>query len=291
MDSLIDGIITGSDEYNPIKSNSQINAGNAIWSEDNDDEFANLIESVVKNGYLEDSTDQHQDMINRAIGYMKNATNLSPIHSSIQSGLAKIQKSKPNWVPRPLTMGAFFFGAYLPKDKYTTANKYCDPTAAFSIPNFQDQNQVCESNVVFFRNQNVAVELNNNNSVCVVHLNSDHPSSLNAEQVTKLKSLGCAKIVVYKKGEKLMETSLQEVSQSIEFVPKWQFPSALTASQPNKGIIVIPSNVNQLNKNIEREIISQSGQSEPTQEYPGITVIAIILLLFIYLWVGQRALR
>lgn len=291
MDSIIDGIITNpeiqSQKRQDFSNQNSESPGNMIWSEDSDD-FSTLINTVINNNYLDDPTDKHQDIINAVIGYMKNSPDLDRLYSSIQSGLECLP---PNWRPQPLTMGAFFFGAYLSGDKYSTSNKYCDPLAAFAIPNFKDRNQVCESNVIYFRSKDMAVELNNNKTVCMVHLNSDHPSSLNTDQVAKLKSFGCAKMVVYKAGEKMIETTFPEVTQPIEFVPKLQFPSVQSSTQSENGIIVVPSNVTQLNKNIEQELITKRAPPSPTQEYPGVTVIAIILLLFIYLWVGQRALR
>ena len=124
MDSLLDGIITSSENHKPSKQHFHRNTSSlkfddridlapdiffepvgkttnglsdntelhsSVWSEDSVLNFCNLINSVIDNNYLDESTDQHQDIMNAAVQYMQNFGDLSSIYSNIQSGLSRIR--------------------------------------------------------------------------------------------------------------------------------------------------------------------------------------------------------
>ena len=196
MDEIIEGIVSRSDLSRlPSKR---------ITSEE---AFTEILDSFIKRDSLHHRIDQHPekiDQIKTLLGEIKKES----VHRVIKSRLEKLH---PELTFKPGTVGSFFFGCY--SQKYTTRNKYCDPLCAFSIPNLEDREQVCYSNVALL---DPPLRVNNGQKTCIVHAGSKR--EISPAEVAELRSMGTTHVSVYRPGESksLVDLELPTEPQRIE---------------------------------------------------------------------------
>jgi len=278
-ESYDDGIDLG-DDMPTVKTNRQ--------------DFNAFLKRVIDEKLLDEPYGKHQDITQGVKDCIQSTSNLQPIHDSIKTSLAEIQRDDPNYTPKLLTLGSFFFGAYLSADKYSTRNKYCDPLAAFSIPCFGDKVQKCDANVGFCLDDGTLLYLNNGNKIGVIHLSGafDTSTHLNSAKVAQLRAQGCQQIVVYRKGKKILETTLPDEDRAIELVCRsnsdWTFSDSVRKEEkePKRNIVVKPSSAKQIASDIHHKISKNIEEAKPST-----TVFIIVVLLILYIWAGSHALR
>lgn len=260
-------------------------------------DFDLLLDQIMKDNLLDEPCSKYPGLVQATLDHIHGLPDLQPIHDSIRCHLDEIYAERPHFNPLPLTLGAFFFGAYLSSDKYTTSNRYCDPKATFSIPRLTDPTQVCEANVFFKEDAEISVFLDNGKSVGIIHLSDlvDSNTALTTDQVAQLREHGCEKIIIYKSGRKVYEGEIPDGKShhkpQCDSV-KWDFPKTNTPdhteTSPQREHIVHSSNTEQLARDVRHE----QPQKEIKGQLDSSASIAVVLaLVVIYVWIGAHALR
>jgi len=224
------------------------------------EQFNLLLEQVVKENLLDAPCAEYPDLTKDALELIRSCPDLEPIHLSIQRHLQTVQEQISNFSPKPLTLGSFFFGAYLPEDRYSTRNKYCDPKASFSIPKLDDEVQTCDSNILFQQDDETSIFLDYGEKGTVVHLgpHAEVPHE-------RLRRHGCQKFTLYRNGCK--------IEQSSDSGPEWHFPESATP-RVSRDLVVEPSNTPQVSPDFFR------------RKQPNYTAPLVFFLTLIYVWVG-----
>jgi len=167
--------------------------------------FEHMLSEVIVNNKLSQYTSMNKEIVNYCVKCLSDKNKLKYIHELIRKELELIKRKKPEYVPSPLTLGAFFFGCYLQSDKYATQNKYCDAICAFSIPYLTDSVQKCDDGVSYRKNVDEYIRRDQNSKVCNVYLGGtelDKDSNMGELEANRLRLAGYEKANIYR-GNKL----------------------------------------------------------------------------------------
>lgn len=199
--------------------------------ENNNASLEFYIKRVINNGWLNDSTNSHEDMIKACHKLVStpDQQTLSRNHETLQKYAKKYTDT--NFVP--LTMGSFLFGSYLPESAYITDNKYKDCICAFSLPNLGDKVRKCEETVIYYEDDTHFSIANSGCDTAIVYI-SRGQNQLPLDQLQHIKSIGCKKITLYVDRIRIADYNVDQLITSMSS----RSASDMEKSRSHRSVIV-----------------------------------------------------